>query len=187
MSKRIRALSTASPIDVTSYLALDSPAFAGSRKAALKEAVEAALAAGTYLQVSPGDAVYLLEPLSMEGFELFALGHPSNPLSATPRARTVRDVGTGASDTLVVADLGKTVRYARVGAVAVTLPDLSAGWTSGTYEEHIDFIFADAATDVTFTLSGAGVKLNESTSPWARGASAGRVRFSSIDGKRWYR
>lgn len=122
--------------------------------------------------------------------QLYGLAEPGSDNAAATKKYVdrplARDAGTASSDTLAYTDFGSVVRYARTSTVAITLPDLSANVTAGR-AHTILCVFADAATNPTITPTGAGVKLNESTSAYAPGAAAGVVALTTFDGKRWYR
>ena len=69
-------------------------------------------------------------------------------------------VVAGAADTLATTDRGKAVAYTNAGAVAISLPDLSAGFPANVVAVML-LIFEGAATAPTITLSG-GAKINNS-------------------------
>lgn len=99
-----------------------------------------------------------------------------------PEARTV----STNSVTLAVGDIGNVVQLSFAGAIAGVLPDLSAGVVTGR-AMIILVVVTNASGALTLTPTGAGVKINGSTSAYAPTAGPGVYSFTSFDGKLWYR
>ena len=137
-----------------------------------------------------GIGIFLGGSVDAQGYGISGLPEPGSDTGAATvkfvARPPYRDVALGGTDTLAYTDFGRVVRYAKNGAVAITLPDLSANVTVGR-SHSIRLVFADAGTNPTITPTGAGVLLNESASAYAPGAAAGTVVLTTFDGLRWYK
>ena len=112
--------------------------------------------------------------------EVFFVDGSSGGAASAPSARLV----TGATDTIESTDFQNAIDYSFAGAVAVTLPDLSAGFPVGKLVTVV-LVAMNNLTALTITPA-VGVQINNSASAWVPTSGPGVWSLSSPDGITWF-